>query len=681
MSDHKIEDFPISIHKAFQLAHHLSTRAQPSQNTKANLHRLVNGLKLMTDSLNYLKEELGIEKNKTLLSTAGLSSTENIFAEFDAVVRGVEEAAEHALDDEDNGDLWESTADALLAQLDGVHSRVLLVSKVICYAAQIHMGEDKSILQRQAGDIRALVDGETKIDKEYEASASKYNTMVSQVTNSFQSLGFERQSNKTTQDISSPKAPTNAPSPRRVVTESKKKSDLIIVGIDFGCTSSAAAFALADGKKQEPKVLDQWPESVQWSIDGVPRREQVQSTLYYHSSLKVAGWGEDKYEAVSAYTTFYGQTRGRQPKPGIQTFRDIKSGLVPPKDVELYFPLPPGRLAADLAADYLWHLRQSASSQIEDQLGADPGRAQGNIRYVMTVPASWDEKAQKELRKVAKMAGFWIQSNEELALVPGPEAAMFYADSIDSSAFEVGDNVLAVDCGGHLVEAVTYEIKSKDPLRLEKSTSVSVASCGSAEVTHRFMSIVDSKIKKMGLSDYNKAKIRVRAKCRSQFEKYVKLEFGRPDFHAPPDIPRGCWAADVGLEIEIPEADLEEGYMMFSDDEIYSCFDPVIERTMELIGDQVTAVRAQNKGLQICLLAGGFNKCAYYAQGIQPRIAAHGLRIMQPDLSLAFVKGAVLAGLQDIREVGQLDGDVEGRKVRDLVMKWTTLSQEQMTAL
>ncbi|KFY38329.1 hypothetical protein V495_06641 [Pseudogymnoascus sp. VKM F-4514 (FW-929)] len=678
MSDHKIEDIPISIQQAFHLAQQLSKRADPSQNGKVNLQRLVNGLNLMRGSLNCLKEKFDVEKNRTLLSTAGLSSTEEVLAEFDAVVRGIEEAVGYPHHDKpvDGGHLSESTANALLAQLDGIHSRVLLVLRVICYAAQIQTGEDKSMLQRQEGDIRALVDRETIIEKYYEASASEYTTAASQATNSFQSLDFKGYSNETVQN-SSPEAPTNTPDPRRVVTESKKKKDLVIVGIDFGGTSSAAAFALADSNIKEPKVLDRWPESVQWSIDGVPRKEQIQSTLYYSPSLKVGGWGEDKYEAVSAYTTSYGQTRGRQPQAGIQAFRDVKSALVPPTDVDLYFPLPPGRLAADLAADYLWHLRQSVASQIKDRLGGHPG----NIRYVITVPASWDEKAQKQLRKVAKMAGFWIQSNEELALVPGPEAALLYADFIDPSAFEVGDNILVVDCGGHLVEAATYEIKSKDPLGAEKCTDVSVASCGSAEVTRRFMSIVDSKIKKMGLSDLNKAKIRVRAKCRSQFEKYVKLEFGRPDFHAPPDIPRGCWAADVGLEIEVPEADLEEGYMMFSEEEIYSCFDPAIERTMELIGEQVTAVRTQEKRLQTCLLVGGFNKCAYYTQGIQARVAAHGIRIIQPDLLLSFVKGAVLAGLRDIREVSRLEGNIEGSKVRDLVMKWTTLSQEQMTAL
>ena len=55
MSGHKIEDFPISIHKAEKLAQQLSKRAHPSQNAKVNLQRLVNGLKVTTGSLNHLR--------------------------------------------------------------------------------------------------------------------------------------------------------------------------------------------------------------------------------------------------------------------------------------------------------------------------------------------------------------------------------------------------------------------------------------------------------------------------------------------------------------------------------------------------------------------------------------------------------------------------------------------------
>jgi hypothetical protein len=227
----------------------------------------------------------------------------------------------------------------------------------------------------------------------------------------------------------------------------------------------------------------------------------------------VVGWGEDKYKAVVPYRENSGPGRLRHLRPGVRPVQGFKSGLAPPGDVSLHLPL--GKSTADVAADYLWHLRQSACLQIEHQLGVESGGAQGSLRYVMTVPASWDDEAQKRLLEVAKMAGFWINSDsDELVPVPGPEAAILYADSIDPSAFEVGDNILVVDCGSHLVESVTYQVKSKDPLDLERYTSASVAFCGSAEVIRRFMTIVESKIKKLGLSDHKIMKSGIRPKCR-----------------------------------------------------------------------------------------------------------------------------------------------------------------------
>lgn len=637
MSDHRIEDLSVSIVKAVQLAQQLSRTAHSGGNgkdTQVNFQRLADSLALTSDALNFLK--LNIERYKTMLSSAGLSLTKGILAEFDAVFRRVEEAVENARDDDgtvENKGLQESEADALLPQLNEVESKVLLISHVIFYAALIQRGETESVRQRQEGEIWALLDGQRRTNEEPDASTSKNTAAVphdatggqasdfrstaemdqpsqcpgkkggegimNQVTRTFHSFGFKGQNNEIAQDTSSPGPPTNPSDCTRRVTETRKETSPIIVGIDFGATSSAVAFALENSNRQEPKVLDRWPESVRWSIDGVPREQQIQSTVYYGPGLKVIGWGDDKYEAVGPCREHVGVVAVCWPRPGVQQYRDFKLGLAPPRDNNLYVPLPLGKSTADVAADYLWHLRQSACSQIEDQLSAESGKAQGSLRYVMTVPAFWDEEAQGRLYKVAKMAGFWIKSDKELALVPGPEAAMLYADSIDSSAFEVGDNILVADCGGNFVESVTYEVKSRDPLRVERCAAVSVASCGSAEVTRRFMSIVESKIKKLGLSDLTMAKSRLRARCRLQFERHIKLEFGRHDFQPPPGIPRGVWAAYVGGDAEFPEADLEEGYMMFSNEEIYSCFDPVVDRTIELIENQIAAVRAQNKGLQV----------------------------------------------------------------------------------
>lgn len=59
------------------------------------------------------------------------------------------------------------------------------------------------------------------------------------------------------------------------------------------------------------------------------------------------------------------------------------------------------------------------------------------------------------------------------------------------------------------------------------------------------------------------------------------------------------WAVDVGIESVWPEADIDEGYMVFTNDEIQKCFEPVIGRILELMKNQVLAVQSQYKTLGV----------------------------------------------------------------------------------
>jgi len=61
------------------------------------------------------------------------------------------------------------------------------------------------------------------------------------------------------------------------------------------------------------------------------------------------------------------------------------------------------------------------------------------------------------------------------------------------------------------------------------------------------------------------------------------------------------WAVDVGIEAEFPEAGIEEGYMSFSNEEILQCFEPVVNRILELVRNQIIAIQAQNRALQVRL--------------------------------------------------------------------------------
>jgi hypothetical protein len=54
-------------------------------------------------------------------------------------------------------------------------------------------------------------------------------------------------------------------------------------------------------------------------------------------------------------------------------------------------------------------------------------------------------------------------------------------------------------------------------------------------------------------------------------------------------------AVALGFETEFPEADMEEGHMSFTNEEIMQCFDPVVNKIVETMNNQVDAIEAQNK--------------------------------------------------------------------------------------
>ena len=101
--------------------------------------------------------------------------------------------------------------------------------------------------------------------------------------------------------------------------------------------------------------------------------------------------------------------------------------------------------------------------------------------------------------------------------------------------------------------------------------------------------------------------------------------------------------------LEFPEAGIEEGYMTFTNEEILQCFEPVVNRILELVRNQIIAIQAQNRTLQNILVVGGFGASEYLFQQIKlhvpPQFQSKVVRPM--DSVAAIVKGAVTAGITE----------------------------------
>ncbi|KAH8637457.1 hypothetical protein IG631_09292 [Alternaria alternata] len=275
-------------------------------------------------------------------------------------------------------------------------------------------------------------------------------------------------------------------------------------------------------------------------------------------------------------------------------------------------PLPPGKSEIDVAADYLFHLRQAMRNQLQKTLGEVFNREERNIRYYLTVPAIWNDAGKAATRAAAIQAGFLRDENDNrLTLITEPEAAAMFCSKTGLLNLKIHDAVLIVDCGGGTVDLIAYEVEEEQPFSVAECTAGSGDSCGSTALNRNFSNILRAKIRKMKLPDGSKTAGKVYAKCIMDFENRIKADFRNNGQK---------WAVDVGIEAEFPEAGIEEGYMTFTNEEILQCFEPVVNRILELVRNQIIAIQAQNRSLQV----------------VRPM-----------DSVAAIVKGAVTAGITE----------------------------------
>lgn len=119
----------------------------------------------------------------------------------------------------------------------------------------------------------------------------------------------------------------------------------------------------------------------------------------------------------------------------------------------------------------------------------------------------------------------------------------------------------------------------------------------------------------MNLPEGSKTASRVYAKCIMDFHARIREDFRNNGQK---------WAVDVGIEAEFPEAGIEEGYMVFTNEDILSCFQPVIDRIVELVRNQIIAVQAQNRVLQVShfrinyLVVSNHSRTSWWREHLEP---------------------------------------------------------------
>lgn len=83
------------------------------------------------------------------------------------------------------------------------------------------------------------------------------------------------------------------------------------------------------------------------------------------------------------------------------------------------------------------------------------------------------------------------------------------------------------------------------------------------------------------------------ARCILDFTKRIMISFCNDGFR---------WAVDVGIAKDFCVAGFEEGFMVFTNDEILSCFQPVTDIIVEMICDEIHKVSKTGRKIEVFLI-------------------------------------------------------------------------------
>ncbi|KAI5787710.1 hypothetical protein DFH27DRAFT_486901 [Peziza echinospora] len=467
--------------------------------------------------------------------------------------------------------------------------------------------------------------------------------------------------------------------------EKAKEEDRIIVGIDFGTTHSAVAWAQTS-TPDEYEVITQWPGQVGKDWGKVP------SDISYATSSgsTVADNATSPptlpdSSGTTTTTTTIGYKWGFEVPPLSPNRLSWIKILLDPSQPRPKFVnpkrtvLPYGKKAVDIVTDYLTALRNYTMVTLERRLGREFLYGDGDgkvikrrIDFVLTVPAVWSDKARQMTLEAAVRAGLGVDKgggvDEEgaiggglLRLITEPEGAAEYAlRTMQAGMMKVGECFVVCDAGGGTVDLISYKITSLNPLRLNECVVGSGGLCGAVYLDRRFEEFV---VRRLGKETFDGMSHRARFQMNQYWETYIKREFNDGD--GDEDGAEGAGGVSLvddgddeeggGADFHVPvvgiadsaEKGVYAGFLHVTRDEVREIFEPIVTQVIELISKQVIDVlKSANGPISAILLVGGFGSSEYLYSRIS-KWSSGKIPILQPrNAWTAVVRGAIIRGLQ-----------------------------------
>ncbi|KAI7888899.1 uncharacterized protein EV154DRAFT_294507 [Mucor mucedo] len=427
-------------------------------------------------------------------------------------------------------------------------------------------------------------------------------------------------------------------------TKSFNRNDAydFIIGIDFGTSYSGCSYVQLKDKHGKPMATENIKTIKEnWPGDNLLKFGKTPTLLTYDKKMKPKYWGEKArlqsnqhkdlnllqnfklFLCPESLENFYGKNQDLEEMKEQGGFADIETPKKGNKN-EVF--------VVQVIADYLKLFKKHVVEYIVTKEMNENFNVftrakllkKYKIRYVITVPAMWNASARNTMVQAAIEATM-IKKDEidQLLIISEPEAAALYCEKRFSTYFRESDindtNFIMCDAGGETVDSVIFNLKTNErnePMLCQIDDGVGDM-CGSKYLDVRFKNYICEFYKGVGVN-IDKENVLLDDVMRTFVTKH------KPDFmpncqgdsYFDIDLP-GKIAINFPNNNSYRMVNGNKTLKMKNRDMKEKIFDPVVDRILALIDEQIRQAKKRHRKIDAILMVGGFSQSRYLQQRIK----------------------------------------------------------------
>lgn len=434
-----------------------------------------------------------------------------------------------------------------------------------------------------------------------------------------------------------------------ICTSESNDEQHVVIAIDFGTTYSGYAYQTVEGYRSGIMNIS----ISSWSEGGSLESYKTPSCILFNMDYQFDSFGkeaENKYNKLVEENHHYNWFFFKNFKTLLYTAENLSRRTIL-EDVN-----GASMLAIDVFTKTIEYLKFHAQCKL---LGLPID--ENSIKWVITVPAIWNDAAKQFMRETAIRAGI---PTERLTLSLEPEAASLFTrhanveNTSDDTREEIidlktGDKYIIVDVGGGTVDMTVHQIEDGNYLReLAKGNG---GQLGGEKVNDKFCDFLQEVIGKDLILRANVTHHADYLYLIQQFEILKRTVspsmYGFQKFTLPLSIRnsyKSVHGEDFDTATTIPEhfrgkVEFERDDLLVDSNIVKGFFTEVCESICDKVDEMLRSVREEH----VCtiIMVGGFSESPMLQDAFRKRFQEPNFRIIIPsEPGLAVLKGAVLFG-------------------------------------